>query len=101
MSDSNYPAGVSNKDFDFKTERKIYEITIDDLIYDNGHGEHGACLVVEVDCDGQYVKIIEGSYALIDQDGGEFGQLIEYVEGKYPEHDQLVIDKALELWNRK
>jgi len=69
---------------------KTVEINIDGVLIDYGYGECDADLVatVQLNDDGTYT--IDGAYFIIDQDGGNAGELT-YDDGSY---DEALIERA-------
>jgi len=90
---------------------KEIEVSFTGLDYDDGYGDTQADLGVEVlltyHTETEFnrtgyvldsVKILGGTYWLIDQDGGEYAER-EYDEGRDKDLDQNIIDDATEQFN--
>ena len=91
---TNYPLGVTSKDYDEPTldEPIDLSISITDLTLDNGRGSQDAILYAEVtvhDYDLNFT-IESAYYELIGNDGEELGQ-VDYTEGKNLAHDLALI----------
>lgn len=91
---NNYPAGVTDKDFEDNSPKLELEVHLDHLMYDNGYGEQSAELSVTVTVRGQEVIIHDDGYIwLIDQDGGNMPEF-PYETCQY---DDIIREKALRL----
>jgi len=91
---SNYPNGVTAKDFNAPIfECKTLEITVEDLIYDDGYGDKDATLIVDVEQDknGQ-LEILTGTYFLIGNNGDELGEIT--TDNFSKRHQELILEQA-------
>lgn len=93
---SNYPIGVSSKDFDIKKSR--IEVTVElQTQVDNGYGVHDCDLIVDcIVLNEQYIKIGSGTFFLIGNNAVELGEM-KYEEGEHKSIDQLVYNEAIRL----
>lgn len=98
---NNYPAGVTDKDFDEPNSKVGVTIELDDIEYDTEYGEYGATLVV--DCmviNNSKVRIDSGTYFVMDNEGVVFLEQ-EYEEGQDKDIDQAVYEEALRLADKE
>lgn len=96
MNDSNYPDGVTSKDFDKKHSPVSVTVELTDLEYDNGYGDQQAELIIDCTVNGDEIEATDGMLFLIDQDGGVFKE-IEYEYGEKKSLDEAIYDEAMRL----
>jgi hypothetical protein len=101
MSNSNYPLGVTSKDFDDGPKyTHSFELEISDLESDDEHPYSSGIkdLIVDVTVTNSGVEIHNGTYFLRDQDGGTYRE--EDFEQGEKIIDDMIIEKALEYDSR-